>query len=83
MKKPKELGQFQEGTILCTIDVVGLYPNIPLDEGLAFLKYALDSKVVKQAFPGSFIELVELVLRISFLNFSQKTHKQIREQQLT
>ena len=69
LKKPKELGQFQEGTILCTIDVVGLYPNIPLDEGLAFLKYFLDSKVVKQATARSFIEFVELVLKNTIFEF--------------
>ena len=36
LKKIKELGQLPEGTILCTIDVVSLYPNIPHDEALAF-----------------------------------------------
>ena len=44
----KELGQSPEGTILCTIDVVDLYPNVPHDEGLAFLKEFLDSRVDKQ-----------------------------------
>ena len=34
LRKIKVLGQLPEGTILCTIDVVGLYPNIPHDEGL-------------------------------------------------
>ena len=48
LRKIKELGQPPEGTILCTIDVVGLYPNIPHDEGLAFLKDFLDSRVDKQ-----------------------------------
>ena len=38
LKKTKKLGQLPEGTILCAIDVVGIYPNIPHDEGLAFLK---------------------------------------------
>ena len=37
LRKIKELGQLPERTILCTIDVVGLDPNIPHDEGLAFL----------------------------------------------
>ena len=68
-KKTKELGQLQEGTILCTIDVVGLYPNIPLDEGLAFLKYFLNSKVVKRATARSFIEFLELVLKNTFFEF--------------
>ena len=29
LRKLKELGQFREATILCTIDVVDIYPNIP------------------------------------------------------
>ena len=41
LKKIKELGQLPEGAILCTIDVVGLYPNILHDEGLAFLAFLL------------------------------------------
>ena len=36
LRKIKELGQLPERTILCTIDLVGLYPNIPHDEGIAF-----------------------------------------------
>ena len=35
-EKIKELGQLPEGAILCTIDVVGLYPNIPHDEAWLF-----------------------------------------------
>ena len=48
LRKIKELGQLPEGAILFTIDVVGLYPNIPYDEGVAFLKDFLDSEIDKQ-----------------------------------
>ena len=41
LRKIKELGQLPEGTSLCTIDVVGLYPNISHDEDLTFLKDVL------------------------------------------
>ena len=78
LKKIKELGQLPEGTILCTIDVVGLYPNIPHDEGLAFLKDFLDSRVDKQVTIDTFIELTELVLKNNIFEFSDKTYKQIR-----
>ena len=71
LRKIKELGQLPEGTILCTNDVVGLYPNIPHDEGLAFLKDFLDSRVDKQVTTDTLIELTEL-------DFSDKTYKQIR-----
>ena len=41
LRKIKSLGQLPEGAILCTIDVVGLYPNIPHEEGLASLRKIL------------------------------------------
>ena len=78
LRKIKELGQLPEGTILCTIDVVGLYPNIPHDEGLAFLKDFLDSRVDKQVTRDTLIELAELVLKNNIFEFSDKTYKQIR-----
>lgn len=34
----QELSQIPEGTILCTLDVVGRYINIPHDESLTFLQ---------------------------------------------
>ena len=78
VRKIKELGQLLEGTILCTIDVFGLYPNILHDEDLAFLKDFLDSRVDKQVTTDSLIELAELVLKNNIFEFSDKTYKQIR-----
>ena len=77
LKKIKESGQLLEGTILCTIDVVGLYPNIPHDEGLAFLKDFLDSRVDKQITTDTLIELTELALKNNIFELSDKTYKQI------
>ena len=77
LRKIKELGRLPEGTILCTIDVVGLYPNIPHDEGLAFLKNVLDSRVGKQVTTDTLIELTELFLKNNIFEFSVKTYKQI------
>ena len=34
LSKLKSLGKLSQGAILCTIDVVGFYPNIPHSEGL-------------------------------------------------
>ena len=78
LRKIKELGQLPEGTILCTIDVVGLDPNIPLDEGLAFRRDFLDSRVDKQVTTDTLIEFAELVLKNRIFEFSDKTYKQIR-----
>ena len=78
LRKIKELGQLPEGTILCTIDVVGIYPNIPHDEGLAFLKDVLDNRVEKQVTVDTLIELAELVLKNNVFEYSNKTCKQNR-----
>ena len=78
LRKIKELSQLPEGTILCNIDVVGLYPNIPHNEGLAFLKDFLDSRVDKQVTTDTLLELAELVLKNNIFEFSDKTDKQIR-----
>ena len=76
-RKIKELGQLPEGTIVCAIDVVGLYPNIPHDKGLAFLKDSLDCRVDKKVTRYTLIELAELALKKNIFEFSDKTYKQI------
>ena len=76
LKKIKGLGQLPGGTILCTIDVVS-YPNIPHNEGLAFLKDFLDSRVDKQVTTDTLIELTQLVLKNNNFGFSDKSYKQI------
>ena len=48
LRKIKSLGQLPEGAILCTIDVVGLYPNIPHEEGLTSLRKFLDARTEKK-----------------------------------
>ena len=73
LKKIKELGQPPAGTILYTIDVVGLYANIPHDEYLAFLKHFLDSRVDRLVTTNTLIELAELVLKNNIFEFSDKT----------
>ena len=70
MRKNKEAGQLPEGTILCTIDAVCLYPNIPHDEGFAFLKDFLDSRVDKPVKTDTLIKLAELVLKNNIFGFS-------------
>ena len=48
LRKIKSLGQLPEGAILCTIDVVGLYPNMPHEEGLTSLRMFLDARTEKK-----------------------------------
>ena len=51
LSKLKSLGKLPQGAILCTIVVVGHYPNIPHSEGLTSLGRSLelrDEKTFKQ-----------------------------------
>ena len=77
LRKIKEFGQLPEGTNLCTIDVVGLYPSTPHDEGLAFLRDFLESRVDKQVTTDTLTELAKLALKNNILEFSDKTYKKI------
>ena len=77
MRKIKELGQLSQGTILCTIEVVGIYPNIPHYRGLAFLKEFLDSRVDKQVTIDTLTKLAGVVLKNNIFEFSDKSYKQI------
>ena len=44
MKKLNELQDFSDDFILCTVEVVGLYPNIPHKEELEAIRKALDKR---------------------------------------
>ena len=71
LKKLHNLGFIPNTAILCTIDVVGLYPHIPHSEGLDSLRWAMEN------FDGeipvdSLVSLAKLVLENNFLNLSIK-----------
>ena len=78
LRKIKSLGQLPEGATLCTIDVVGLYPNIRNEEGLASLRRFLDSKTEKKVTTETLVELAEIVLKSNIFQFNEKTLKQLR-----
>ena len=61
--KIKSLGQLPEGAILYTIDVVGLYPNIPHEEGLASLRRFLNARMEKKETTETLVELAEIFLK--------------------
>ena len=47
LNKIKKLGSLPDGVILCTMDVIGLYPNIPHGKGLAsLLRKTRDNKQI-------------------------------------
>ena len=49
--------------ILCTIDVAGLYPNIPHDEGLIALRKSLESREDKTISTDSLMDLADLAIK--------------------
>ena len=65
--------------ILCTADVVGLYPNIPHDEGLSALRKRLDLRLEKDVITSALVELAEVVLKNNIFTFKEKTLKQKRD----
>lgn len=65
-----------DGAILCTIDVVGLYPNIPHDYGLAALRQALNTRDDQTVSTDSLVELADLALKNNFFEHNSKIYKQ-------
>ena len=63
LRKLQKLPKLPDDVILCTIDVVRLYPNILNDESLLCLKKALDKRRNKTVPTESLIELAEIVLK--------------------
>ena len=78
LKRIKKIGKLPEGAILCTMDVVGLYPNIPHGEGLASLYKFLETRENKQISSDTLSELTEIVLKNNIFEFDEKIFKQKR-----
>ena len=78
LNKIKKIWKLPEGAILCPMDVVGLYPNIPHGGNLASLHKFLETRDNKQISSDTFIELAEIVLKNNIFEFNEKTFKQKR-----
>ena len=77
LKKLKDMDRFAEGAILVTI-VVGLYPQIPYNEGLEAIRKILNTRT-NQAIPtDDIVNLAELVLRYNNFEFDGKHFLQKR-----
>ena len=68
IRKIKGLGQLPEGAILCTIDAVGLYPNIPHEEGLVSLRKFVDARKKKKVTTETLLELAEILFKEQHLS---------------
>ena len=78
LRKLDALPSLPEDIILCTIDVVGLYPNIPHEDGLVAMRKALDAREDKTVSIDSLIELAECVLKNNIFEHNTSFYKQLR-----
>ena len=77
LKKLRDLPDLPQDSILCTIDVVGLYPNIPHKDGLDAIRKSLESRQNPEVSTETLMDLAELVLNNNFFTHNDNTYKQI------
>ena len=61
------------------MNVIGLYPNIPHEEGLSALRKRIETRKEKYVSNDTIIDLAEVVLKNNIFTFGKKTLKQKRE----
>ena len=71
-----KLGEIAYNALLCTADVVGLYPNIPHGEGLEAMRKALDTRQNPSISTKSLGSLEKLILDSNVFEFNGKVYKQ-------
>ena len=77
-KKIANLPPLSDDLILCTIDVVGLYPTIPHEERLIAIRKALDTKKDKTISTDSLVKLAECVLKNDIFEHDKSAFKQLK-----
>ena len=75
LKKLHNLGFIPNTAILCTIDVVGLYPHIPHHEGLDSLQWAMENSDGEMPV-DSLVSLAKLVLENNYFEFEDTVFRQ-------
>ena len=78
LNKLRSLPKLPDNIILCTVDVVGLYPNVLLEEGLPALRKRLDNLMEKYISSGTLCNLAEVILKNNIFKFCKKALKQKR-----
>ena len=77
LSRLSKLGKIPEGAILCTVDVVGLYPSIPHGEGLEAIREALDRRENPGVATDTLVGLGSLVLENNYFEFNDRIYRQI------
>ena len=77
LKRLKELKEVPEGAILCTMDVVGLYPHIPHEEGLESMAVIIEEFTSKggelksKVFKDDLVGLARDILENNYVEFNE------------
>ena len=69
--------KFPKGTFPVSIDVVGLYNNIPNEEGLKWFEEALNKRKDKSVPTNFLVKLKKLILTKNVLEFDNKFYLQL------
>ena len=75
LKILRSLTNLPNDIILCSLDVAGLYLNIPHDEGLSALQKRLEFRREKKVRISTLVELAEVVLKNNVFTFDKKSLK--------
>ena len=78
LRKIDSLPPLPDDIILCTIDVVDLYTNIPQDEGLIALRKSLESREDNTVSTDSLMDLAECVLKNNIFEHNLPFFKLLR-----
>ena len=76
LSKLSKLGKIPEEAMLCTVDVVGLYPSIPHGEGLEAIREALDRRETPGVATDTLVGLASLVLENNYFEFNDRFYRQ-------
>ena len=71
LKKLRSLPNLPDDITLCTVDVVGLYPNIPHNKGLSALRKRLDLRQEGDVTTLTLVELAEVLLKKNIFTFKK------------
>ena len=72
LNKLRELGSVPQNALLVTVDVVGLYPSIPHQDGLDALSIKLEQREDKKISTEDLLEMAQFVLKNNYFEFNSK-----------
>ena len=78
LNKLRSLPKLLDNIILCTVDAIGLYPNIPHEEGLSGLRKRLDNRMEKYISSHTLCDIAEDVRKNNIFKFGKKLLNQKR-----